>query len=185
MGKKYTSEDHDITLIIPEGAVAEDQTIHVEFNVTMYGRFILPENTQAISPVVWLCILEEDVKLKKPFRLILPHFLTGLKKERLLHNHRVGFIKAIHTNSTIKNGETKYVFKPCNSEPLFASLGNKSYVVLESDHCCFYCLQANKTRELVKDAGYCLTQIERSESQQTYKVYFIATYFLKTCIQVK
>ena len=181
-GLKYTFEDYDITLNIPEGAVAENQKIHIEIAVTMYGPFAFPTNTQPISPIVWLCLLEKDAKLKKPFQLILPHFLTGLTKGEL-RNHQVGFAKAIHHECTVEDGEMMYEFNPCKSKPLLASSGNKRYAVLKSDHCCFYCLQANKTPELVRDSGYCLTRIERSASRN--EIYFVATYFLKTCIQVK
>ena len=183
-GLEYIFEDHDITLKIPEGAVAENQIIHIEIDVTMYGHFIFPGNTQPISPIVWLCLLEKDTKLNKPFQLILPHFLIGLSKEKLCY-HLVSFAKASHHNCAVEDGETKYKFNPCDSEPLFASSEDKSYAVLESDHCCFYCLKANQTPELARDAGYCLTRIECSASPQRNEVYFVATYFLKACIQVK
>ena len=74
----YTFEDHDITLIVPEGALAKDQTVHFEFDAAVYGPFIFPKNVCPISPIVWLYPLEKDVKLKKSFQLILPHFLTEL-----------------------------------------------------------------------------------------------------------
>ena len=128
-------------------------------------------------------MLEKDTKLRKPIRLILPHFLTNLTRDQL-HNHQIGFAKASHHKYTIENSERKYKFHPCDSKPLFASKGNKSYAILESDHCCFYCLQANRMPDLVRDAGYYLTRIEHSASPQRNEVYFIATYFLQTCIQV-
>ena len=182
-GLEYILEDHDITLIIPEGSVATNQMIHIEMGVTMYGQFIFPKNFQPISPIVWLCLLKKDSKLKKPFRLVLPHSLIGLSKDKLC-NHKVGFAKASHHNCTIENGEMKYAFNTCDSKPLFASCGNNGYAVTELEHCCFYCLQANRTPELARDVGYCLTRAERLVTPQRSEIYFIATYFLKTCIQV-
>ena len=46
-GQEYTNNiiDHDITLKIPEGAVAKGEKIHFEVGVAMYGPFIFPENT--------------------------------------------------------------------------------------------------------------------------------------------
>jgi hypothetical protein len=180
-GLKYTFEDHDITLIIPEGAVAKGQTIHVEFDVTLCGHFVFPKNTQPISPIVWLCLLEEEARLNKPFQLFLPHFLTGLTTEEL-QCHQVGFVKATH-GSSMEDGRIKYDFNPCDSVH-FPSSGNKSYAVLESDHFCFYCLKAKKTSDLVRDASYCLTRVESSVSPERNEIYFIATYQLKTCIKV-
>ena len=98
-GREYSNVDHDITLRIPEGAVAEGEKVQFEVGVAMYGPFIFPENTQPISPILWLC-LPEDVKLKKPFQVVLPHYLTGLSRERIQYDHQVRFTKAKHSNST-------------------------------------------------------------------------------------
>jgi hypothetical protein len=76
-GREYTNVDHDITLRIPEGAVAEGEKIHFEVGVAMYGPFIFPDNTQPISPILWLCVLDENVKLNKTLEIILPHCYTG------------------------------------------------------------------------------------------------------------
>ena len=181
-GLEYTLEDHDITLKIPEGAVAMNQTIHIEIGVTMFGQFIFPKDAQPISPIVWLCLLEENTKLIKPFQLILPHLLAGLTRDEL-HNHQIVFVKASHC-SVVKGSVMKYQFNPCDSEPLFASSGDRSYAVLELEHCCFYCLQANQTRELVKNFGYYLTRVEHLVSPRRNEIYFLGTYCLKTCIQV-
>ena len=71
-GREYTNVDHDFTLRIPEGAVAEGEKVHLEVGVAMYGPFTFPDNTQPISPILWLCILEEDIELKKSFQVVLP-----------------------------------------------------------------------------------------------------------------
>ena len=178
---EYTIKDHDITLRIPEGAVAKGEKIHIEIGVAMYGPFNFPEKTQPVSPIIWLCI-QEDFKLKKPFELIIPHFLTGLSPKRLQY-HQIKFTKASH-KYLIESGQMIYKFKSCGTEPLLASSRNSSYGVIKSTHCCFYCIQANQTPELARDAGYCLARIENSPSHQRNEVYFIAVYFLSTCIKV-
>ena len=175
--------DHDFTLRIPEGAVAEGEKVHFEVGIAMYGPFIFPENTQPISPILWLCLLEEDVELKKPFQVILPHYLTGLSKERIEH-HQVRFIKANHNDYTFKGDQMSYKFWSCDTKPLFASNGNKSYGILISKHCCFLCLEANVTPELAMDAGYTLVRIESPLSLGRNEVIFAATYFLDTCSRV-
>ena len=182
-GREYTNVDHDITLRIPEGAVAEGEKIHFEVGVAMYGPFIFPDNTQPISPILWLCLLEKDVELKKSFQVILPHYLTGLSRERIEH-HQIGFTKANHNDYIFTGDQMNYKFQSCDIKPLFASSGYKSYGVLISKHCCFYCLEANVTSELAMDAGYCLVQVESTQSLQRNEVYFAATYFLDTCLRV-
>ena len=182
-GLKYTFDDHDITLIIPKEAVAKGQTIHMEFDVALYGNFVFPKNTQPISPIVWLCLLEEEARLNKPFQLILPHFLTGLTQEEL-HHHQVGFVNATHSSS-MEDGRIKYEFNSCDfAVQHLAPTGNKSFAVLESDHCCFYCLKALKTSDSVRDVSYCLTRVESSISPERSEIYFIASYYLETCIKV-
>ena len=184
-GREYTIEDHDLTLRIPEGAVAEDTLIHFEIGVAMYGPFILPKNTQPISPIVWLCILEENVELKKPFELILPHYLTGLNRA-ILQGHQIEFSKANHEEVTFQKGQIMYNFNRCKSKVFLASSGSRSYGVIRSTHCCFYCLHGKKTHQLAMDSGYCLARIEHLLPRtQRNMVYFIAVYFLDTCVQVR
>ena len=182
-GREYTNIDHDITLRIPKGAVPEGKKVHFEVGVAMYGPFIFPENTQPISPILWLCLLEEDVELKKPFQVIVPHYLTGLSKERIEH-HEVEFSKANHNDYTFIDNQISYVFQHCGSKPPLATSSYRNYGVLISKHCCFYCLLASKTPELATDAGYCLVRIESCISPQRNEFNFAGIYFLETCLRV-
>ena len=184
-GIDYIVEEHDITLRIPEGAIAKGERIHLEIGVATYGPFHFPENSAPISPIIWLCIQEENALLKKPFQLILPHFLTNLDRDRLNY-HQIGFAKANHSSYSIAEDQRIYNFNLCDdTKPLFASSGYKSYGILMSTHCCFYCLKANQTPELANDTGYCLARIERSLSSRKNEVYFAAVYLLNTCVQVR
>ena len=183
-GCEYTIEDHDITIRIPEGTVPNGKTFHFEIGVAMYGPFDFPEGTQPISPILWVCIMEENAiqfhQPTKKFQFILPHYLTGLTKERLSY-HQVHVAKANHNEMN----QMLYRFNLQEDQPLFASLTEyKSYALIESTHCCFYCLQVNQSPELAKDAGYYLVRIEDLRSSPT-EIYFVASFFLETCIQVR
>ena len=182
---KYTIEEHDITLRIPQGAVTKGEKFHVEIGVAMYGPFAFSENFRPISPILWLCVMKRDtVTLRKDFQIILPHFLTGLTTERL-HCHRVGFAKAHHSQKyvcTSKSDQIVYGFKACKSQTFFATSEGKSYGVMHSDHCCFYCLQAKQSPDVARNAGYCLARIESLPSKE---IFFVASFFLKSCIMVK
>ena len=180
--REYTIQDHDITLRIPEGAVPTGKKIQFEVAVAMYGHFKFEKDTQPISPILWLCF-DEGVTLNKPFHVILPHFLTGLTYEKAQY-HQVVFTKAPHHKYSIEDGQMKYSFQPCDSEPYFASCGGRNFGVLVTDHTCFYCLQANNTPELAMDAGYCLTRIEYL-NQRHMEVTFTAVYCLRTCLRVR
>lgn len=181
--QSYTIDGHDITINIPEGAIDEGQIVHFEIGVALYGPFILPENTQPISPIIWFCLLEKNVNLKKPFQLIIPHFLTQLSQERLNH-YKVCFAKANHDYLISSNDDIMYSFYDYDSESLFTSIGCRSYGILVTNHFCFYCLKANTSAELAKDAGYSLARIENSLTPQRNEIIFCAIYFLETCIRV-
>ena len=185
-GIEYTVENHDVTLRVPEGTVYRGKIIHFEIGVAMYGnQFIFPENSQPISPIVWLCLLEEDVELKKPFELVLPHYLIGLTDDQL-QNHHIGFIKASHDSylTDFEHDKIRYKFNDISDiQPYFISTESKGYGVLKSTHCCYLCIKANKTPKLLKDTSYCLARIESLLINN--EVYFIASYFLKTCIEVR
>ena len=184
-GLEYTNKDHDITIKIPKGSVPVNETIHLEIAVAMYGPFRFPENMQPISPIVWVCF-EENIVLSNHFQLIIPHFLIRLTKEKAKF-HQIRFAKANHRDCSIIDGEINYMFQhDISLELSFASSGCRSFAVLSTNHCCFYCLLAsNATRELAIDAGYCLARIEAFIEQQKSEVYFLGVYCLPTCLRVR
>ena len=182
-GQEYTNTMHDITFIIPEGAIDTEKKIHFEVGVTMYGPFNYQDSFRPISPIIWLCLLEEDVELKKPFQIILPHFLNEVSKEQI-YSHNIQFAKASHSEYSFIDNQLTYTFQHCEIEPQFKTIGLRSYAVLETKHCCFYCIEAKKTPKLALDASYCLIKVESPVRGQRNEVYFTAIYSLETCLRV-
>lgn len=188
-GREYVNVEHDITLRIPSGAIPKGKKIHFEVGVAMYGPFTFPEGTQPISPILWLCILEEDVILEKPFQVILPHFLTGMTVNEVLR-HQLKLAKATHNNCTPQADHNLYYsFIPLNSNLMHHTTNEyRAYCSFEATHCCFFCLLAKVTPELAMDAGYCLIQIEVPQvltiTPLRNVVHFILIYFLETCLRV-
>ena len=181
-GREYTIKDHDITLRIPKGAIPAGEKVHLELAVAMHGPFEFPTDVQPISPILWLCF-KEKYELDKQFQVILPHYLTGLTREKAEY-HQVCFAKADHTEHSTKDGQTKYRFEQIHNEPILASSGRKSFGVLLTNHCCFLCLQANYTADLVVDTEYCLARIESFIEQQKSEIHFSVVYCLDTCLEV-
>ena len=178
-GLQYTNPDHDISIAVPEGAVSEGDIIHFEFGITIFGPFKFEGSARPISPIAWVCLLEENYELKKPYRVVLPHLLTQLSSERLQY-HQVKVVKADHKFFSSDEECKSYNFHPCGIEPIFGFIGHKSYVLFTSMHFCFYCLEAKQTPELAMDAGYCLVTVESFPNE----IYFLAIYFLDTCLKV-
>ena len=185
-GKELHIEDHDITLTIPEGAVTKGKRLYLEVGVAMYGPFIFPtRDAQPISPILWLCPLDGDFAVNKPIQIKLPHFLTGLSTERL-QDHGVGFMKANHTDKIIdRHGQIYYKFQNSEGSKKFISndIESKSFGILTTKHCCFYCIEAKKSPIMTLDATYYLIRIENS-SHPNYEVHFAAICYLKTCLEV-
>ena len=180
-GLEHTIMDHDITVRIPKGAVPMGKKISLEVGVTVYGPFYYSGDTQPISPIVWLCLLDEDTTLKKSFEVVIPHFLK-LTREMVLY-HEIGFAKANHENYSL-NGDMNYHFLPCEEDFLHASSKSRGYGILQAKHCCFYCIKAKKTPALALDASYCLVHVSHSLEIQQFEIYFIAIYLLSTCMKV-
>ena len=181
-GLEHTLMEHDITVRIPKGAVPMGKKISLEIGVTMYGPFHYLGDTQPISPIVWLCLLDEGITLKKPFEVVIPHFLKKLTGKKILH-HEIGFAKANHENYSL-NGNMIYHFLPCKEDFQHASNKSRGYGILQTKHCCFYCIKSNKTPALALDASYCLVHVSHSLEIQKSEIHFVAIYLLSTCMQV-
>lgn len=172
-GLNHIIPNHDISLIIPDGVVSKGEKIHFELGITMLGPFKFYENARPISPIVWLCLLEEEYQLMAPFKLALPHYLTSNKFE----HHKVQFAKAEHKECIAKDEPIQYSFHLCGFQP---ALDDKKRAILSTKHFCFYCLASERTHEPEDDIRYCLVHIKSSPSE----VILLATYFVSTCLQV-
>lgn len=181
-GLTHTDTDHDITLRIPEGVVSKGETVHIELGVCLYGPFTFPENTRPISPIIWLCLLEEDYELREEFEIHIPHFLMHLTEQRI-RQYQVCFAKAHHNYSMETKDEhgMSYTYRQFGPQPSFIVKDEKCYAVLASKHCCFLLLLAKDSRELAMDAGYCLVRIETPPCT----VFFLATFFIEAFLTVR
>ena len=170
--KKYTLDGHEITIIIPEGAVAEGEKVHFEVCVAMYGPFIFPENTQPISPILWLYPMEANIELKKPLQVIIPHCVAGLTKDGL-HQHQVCFIKS---DCKDRDANGYYHFSQCSSNNNFLFEG---YGVLETS--CFGLFGFAKLRCTSEiSVRYCLARVCLPPSPPTYTFHLYVIYNLPT-----
>ena len=179
-GQEYTNITHGITLRIPEGAITKGKIVHFEVGITMYGPFIFPENTRPISPILWLCLLEEDTELNKPFQIVIPHYLVGN-----FHHYHVEFAKAHHNNYIVNsNSQLFYTFYGLAKDPKLTSEQGQNYGILETDHFCYLCLKAEVKPEINRDLSYCLVRVESCPSDLRHEIFFCALYCLPTCLEV-
>ena len=179
----YTCDDrgatlsiHDITVTIPPGAIPDEVTAHIEMGVALYGPFKFPDNCQPVSPILWFCI-QEDIELLLPLTFRLPHVIADLSQANIT------FAKTNHI--TYQDSAKRDVFtfeRVSNGELDFAK--ESGYGILSSKHCCFLCLNAEITKDLALEKGYCLHILIENRSPASYRILLIFTYFLKTCFEV-
>lgn len=178
-GCVYYIEDHEITLRVPKGALLKGTKVHFEIGVSLDGPFHFPKESTPISPIVWLCIIEENAELRQPFQLTLPHYLTKISGERMRY-HEVQFAKAHHKYENFTYNFETY---ECTDK----AINDQGYAVLESQHFCFYCLVAKKSRQVAMEAGYMFVRIEKpliQKRKHDLEVDFCVIYQLKTCKKV-
>ena len=187
-GIEYTNKKHNFSLQIPEGAIPKGEKIRFEIAIAMHGPFILPKNTRLVSPILWLCPFEENIKMfSKPFRVVIPHILHKITEEKA-KKYQLGFAKANHRKISYNNaGNAEYNFQPltpleCNA--VFSSTNELGFGTVTMSHFCYLCITAKNTSELKSDISYCLTRAERPATARRHEVCFCVSYYLGTCIEV-
>ena len=170
----------EIRIQIPPHAIPDGSTGQLEIGVCLYGSFKFENNYRPISPILWLCLQGENIRLDKPVKVTLPHILSDLSNQDLAY-FGVRFAKAGHDCVTDASGERVYQFQPSVGKSFYYAGGGKGYGTLEIDHFCFMCLEANNdvTYSKAKSMGYCFTSVQGPSRLRVY-----ATYALNTCLIV-
>ena len=192
-GCVHKNVDHDVILRIPEGAIPRGECIHLEVAVALYGPFEFCENQRPISPILWICP-QEDIAFLKPIEIILPHIVTKLTCEGIEH-FGIKFTKASHEDYIVDGyGNKKYKFQSiCEAKLEFTLDVNRSFGILRTNHCCFFCISAIQdhelTHELALTKGYCLTCVEGTiipnpSISVKNVIYFCTSFLLKSCLKV-
>ena len=178
-GREYTNVDHDITLRIPEGAVAEGEKVHFEVGVAMYGPFIFPENTQPISPILWLHLLEKNIKLNKCMELILPHCYTG----SVAPPDQITFAIADHSclnELATDSDRPHYLLKLWEMGTNFYM--DQMYGAIQMNFCShiFCIVKQIKDRHWSQGIRFSLARVDLQQSQTVHEFHFYGLFDLAT-----
>jgi hypothetical protein len=185
-GCEYCNYDHGIILRIPDDAIPLGMIIHLEVAVALYGPFHFPDGSCPISPILWWCI-QENVNLRKPIDIILPHFLTDVT------NVGICFAKADHKQyATDEFGKNHYVFESLKMAFVAYKEKNQNYGIVSTQHCCFLCIISTDPQispDFALKAGYYLWCIEKPSSHSSTSrardtLHLCATFCLPTCREV-
>ena len=159
---------HDIEVTVPPGAIPEGIIVHIEMGVALYGPFSFPENRQPVSPILWFSI-KEDVELLLPITYKVPHVIADIGSVNLM------FVKAKHTS----RHRNHFTFEEIPDAEI--STSEPGYGSIISEHRCFLCIAAGKTKNLALKKKYSLHVITKRKDSE---ILLACTYFLKTCFEV-
>ncbi len=180
-GAAVHSEDHDIHINIPEGAIPPGETLSIEVGVALFGPFVFPEGTVPVSPIVWLCVTSADqqnYQFLKPVEITLPHCLDPSSGSSSSHHLR--FLKANHTFSG--EGDGFYSMLPTDGTAVFHH--DEALGTLYTDHFCSFCIAERITEDEATAANFCMIMARPKRPQPPYNIYFGVMFYLATCIKV-
>ena len=177
-GRWYYDEHNDFGLEIPAGAIPEGECITIDISVALYGPFHYPEGLRPVSPVFWVCVRDQNhFQFLKPVKVTIPHYLN-LESHDDIESLGLTFLKGDHE----MNSQQMYRFQPAEGDVLIEPL--KKYGVLQTTHFCCQCIAGQVTKELTKNANFCISALLPTVISDTESAYFFITFFLKTCLNV-
>ena len=66
-------EDHDVTITVPELAVAKGEKVEIQAVASLVGPYKLPDDCDPVSVFVWI---GADYVFKQPVKITIPHFAS-------------------------------------------------------------------------------------------------------------
>ena len=189
-GGTYRNSLHGITLTIPEGAVPDGRSIHIQVGVAMHGPFVWPKRGSIVSPIVGVCMVQPEndmVVLQKLIKIRIPHYVNCLGVEDCKH---LTFLKANHKTDVVTiNGKTKYYLKPFHVQQTddehMQFEPECSFGTLYTKHFCYLCIEKEYTPECTAKTNFCLMGAMPDPPRKSFELYFCVSYMLDTCIQVR
>ena len=180
-GRPFTDKVNDFSLEIPEGAIPEEMRLTVDVGVALFGPFQFPEGLRPVSPVFWVCVLDnENFEFSKLITVTIPHFLE-LENDDDKQSLGLTFLKADHN----KNSERQYEFQPLNGKMDFKT--SKRFGVLQTTHFCSLCIASKDTAEVLTKTCFCITSVlprcATLPGKKQYGFFFITLKSLRTCLK--
>ena len=178
---EYHSVDDDFNLIIPEGAIVEDNKVQVAvMKFGPIGPFEYPDGYKPVSPIIWLCSSQK--KFYKDLEIILPQCSDLENSDEEASQTQLVFLKAGHEYIRNTNGQKVFQFKQVDEQPLFNP--KNPYGSLQINHCCFYCVGEYNRKDTDK-ANFCLIVAKPHTTDSKYTISICLTLDLPTCEKVR
>ena len=169
-GGVYHSHEHGMVLVIPEGAIPIGDEITIDIGVTLNGPFIFPDGMHPVSPILWLCVKEENFTgFNAPVTIRIPHFAV----------HRQTVVRAEQSPGMQYNFQMLQENIDCTH---FRPLEN--YGTFKTQHFCSLCIAAKYDESIMADKQYCLLRAVCKKGPEMY-IRFAVLYMLDTCMQVR
>ena len=178
-GRKFTDEDNDFSLEIPEGAIPEGERLTIDVGVALFGPFQFPEGLRPVSPVFWICVRDNpNFQFSKRVTVTIPHFLH-LENDEEIHSLGLVFLKANHK----KKSDRLHIFQPADGEMKFEP--SQKFGILKTTHFCSLCLVCTDKPDVFKRTHFCITSVlpkRATVGKKQNAFFFITFYNLRTCL---
>ena len=154
------------TLLVPEGAIGEGQSITIHTGFLWYGAegsIKIPNDFAVLSPIVWLHS-EPETTFHKPLTLTKPHCARDIKA--------LVSLKGVYNDN----------FKSFKFEQSEALSGEKS-TVSQIDNFCVHCV-GTYNKEDTDQAEFAIVPVEKAYDPGVMTVIFCVCHHLDRCIKV-
>ena len=167
-GGVFHSYKHEVTVIIPEGAIPTGTLAELKFA----GALVAPVKFTDVTPVsaiYWLCM---DVAVEMPIRIRLP--------QKFVENdaRTLQFAKSLHSS-------TKVI------EPVMGVIdGGKfnaleNYAHIEVNHFCYYCIVQKLDPSKIPQNKCLVVAMKCFENEKIWRVDICILPLIKTCLEVR
>ena len=177
-GTEIINEREDISVHVEDDTLPVGRMLHLELGSSMHGRLSFPRNVRPVSPILWICP-QEDVPLRKPIKITLPH---TVKYEE--GTSELIFMKVRHEMPLMMPTNTEYKFK---FEEMVHHEGvefNERNGSIFTKQFCPVCI-AEKIEKPSPKRYWLLRTQPQSCNTSNISVDYCVIYTLKTCLEVR
>ena len=176
-GGIFHSYKHEVTVIVPTGAVPSRILAELKFAATLISPVPFQSNKTPVSAIFWLC-MDSKVVLQKPIQLLLPMMRLGNKTE----SDALQFAKSSHLTQLNVIGDLMEGLR----DGIFVD--GELYGSIEVDHFCYYCIIYNNLdRRNIPFNDYLLIAMKQSQpssKDNSWTIDICLVTNLRTCVEV-
>ena len=149
-GGTFYNQDHDFAIVVPPGAVLQEDCVEIRATAGHFGCYKLPKRCHPVSSFFWI---SSKYAFKIPVYLIMSHYAV-IENINEINNLCVFQAPACIRNPSITDDEEKLMMNEMLNSVYFDC--KIRYCVLKTEHFCSYSIvDSNKGRSLKRFKVVC------------------------------